>query len=109
MITVFCRHEWCLKHLESSDETVLTQVLDFLRPYYGDLEPTLEDYEIGRWRRVVPIMHQGRFAQVDAYMRSIDPSARVQFAGDLGPIPGVNGALVSGRSAADRICAHPAI
>jgi protoporphyrinogen oxidase len=106
MITVFCRHEWCLEHLEASDETVLSAVFEFLKPYYGDLEPALEDYEIGRWRRVVPIMRQGRFKAIDAYMRSIDPGARVQFAGDLGPIPGVNAALVSGQAAAERICAR---
>lgn len=106
MITVFCRHEWCLEHLEAPDETVLRQVLSFLEPYYGDLSSTLETYEIGRWRQVVPIMRVGRFRQIDAYMRSVDPSARVQFAGDLGPIPGVNAALVSGRAAAQRIAAQ---
>ena len=106
MITVFCRHEWCLEHLDAGDDAILAQVLEFLRPYYGDLEPTLEDYEIGRWPRVVPVMTKGRFKDVDAYMGSIDPVARVQFAGDLGPIPGVNAALVSGKAAAERIAAQ---
>jgi len=77
MITVFCRHEWCLEHLEASDEVVLGEVFKFLEPYYGNLEPTLEDYEIGRWRRVVPIMSKGRFKAVDAYMRSVDPSEAI--------------------------------
>jgi predicted NAD/FAD-dependent oxidoreductase len=36
-------------------------------------------------------------------MRETDPAARVQLAGDIGPIPGVNGALVSGQAAGDRI------
>lgn len=103
MLTVFCRHEWCLDHLEESDDVVLEQVLGFLRPYYGDLTADVEDFEIGRWREVVPIMGKGRFQQVDAYLKSIDPAARVQFAGDLGPIPGINGALVSGQQAGRRI------
>jgi predicted NAD/FAD-dependent oxidoreductase len=107
MITVFCRHEWCLEHLEAPDEVILDQVLAALTPYYGDLGPTLETYEIGRWRRVVPIMKQGRFKAIDAFMRSVDPAARVQFAGDLGPIPGVNAALVSGKAAAERIASRP--
>jgi predicted NAD/FAD-dependent oxidoreductase len=106
MITVFCRHEWCLEHLDAPDDEVLAQVFRFIAPYYGDLQPTLEDYEIGRWRRVVPILRKGRFKEIDAYMRSVDPRARVQFAGDLGPIPGVNAALVSGRAAAERIVAQ---
>jgi hypothetical protein len=36
-------------------------------------------------------------------MRETDPGARVQLAGDIGPIPGINGALVSGQAAGDRI------
>jgi protoporphyrinogen oxidase len=108
MITVFCRHEWCLEHLDAPDDVILDQVLRFLAPYYGDLEPTLEDHEVGRWRRVVPIMRKGRFKQIDAFMRACDPRARVQLAGDLGPIPGVNAALVSGKAAGERIAAHAA-
>jgi protoporphyrinogen oxidase len=103
MITTFCRHEWCLDHLDAPDEKVIDAVLDFVKPYYGDLSSKVEDYEIGRWRDVVPIMHKGRFKAVDRFMRETDPSARIQLAGDIGPIPGINGALVSGQAAGDRI------
>ncbi|ORV54418.1 hypothetical protein AWC05_17610 [Mycobacterium florentinum] len=103
MITMFCRHEWCLDNLDSPDEKVIDAVLGFVKPYYGDLSSKVVDYEIGRWRDVVPIMRKGRFHAVDRFMREIDPAARVQLAGDIGPIPGVNGALVSGQAAGDRI------
>jgi protoporphyrinogen/coproporphyrinogen III oxidase len=108
MLTVFCRHEWCVKHLEASDQQVLDQVLSFVKPYYGDLGATLVDHRIGRWPRVVPLMPKGRFKAIAAYQRAIDPAARVQFAGDLAPIGGVNAALVSGRNAARRIVATAA-
>jgi protoporphyrinogen/coproporphyrinogen III oxidase len=103
MITTFCRHEWCLDNLDTPDEQVIEAVLGFIKPYYGDLTSHVEGFEIGRWRNVVPIMHKGRFKAVDRFMRETDPRARVQLAGDIGPIPGVNGALVSGQSAGDRI------
>ena len=103
MITTFCRHEWCLDNLDSPDEKVIDAVLGFVKPYYGDLSSKVEDYEIGRWRDVVPIMHKGRFKAVDRFMRETDPDARVQLAGDIGAIPGINGALVSGQAAGDRI------
>lgn len=106
MITAFCRHEWCLDHLDTPDEKVLDAVLSFVKPYYGDLSSTIVDYEIGRWRDVVPIMPKGRFKAVDRFMRETDPTARIQLAGDIGPIPGVNGALVSGQAAGDRIAAQ---
>jgi protoporphyrinogen/coproporphyrinogen III oxidase len=103
MITTFCRHEWCLDNLDTPDEKVIDAVLGFVKPYYGDLSAKVEDYEIGRWRDVVPIMRTGRFKAVERFMRATDPSARVQLAGDIGPIPGINGALVSGQAAGDRI------
>jgi len=102
-ITVFCRHEWGVANLENSDDHILEQVLGFIRPYYGDLSNLLEDYEIARWPKVVPIMRQGRFKEIAAYSEARDPRARVQLAGDLEPIGGVNAALVSGQSAARRI------
>jgi protoporphyrinogen oxidase len=107
MITVFCRHEWCLEHLDAPDDVILEKVFRYLAPYYGDLSATLEDHEIGRWRRVVPIMRTGRFRSIDRYMKATDPRGRVQLAGDLGPIPGVNASLVSGRAAAERIASSP--
>jgi len=105
MLTVFCRHEWCLEHLEAPQEEVVEQVLRFIAPYYGDLSSDVEDVEIGRWREVVPIMRKGRFKAVDRFMRTTDPRARVQLAGDIGPIPGINGALVSGTQAGRRLSA----
>jgi len=105
MITVFCRDEWCKANLQTPDEQILSQVLGFIKPYYGDLSGQVEDVMIGRWERVVPIMQAGRFKHVAAYQKSVDPLARVQFAGDLEPIGGVNAALVSGGKAAKRVAA----
>ena len=108
MLTTFCRHEWCLDHLDADEEDILAKVLGFIEPYYGDLSGDVSDYEIGRWREVVPIMRVGRFKEVDEFLRSIDGSARVQFAGDLvSPIPGVNAALVSGLAAGERVASQP--
>lgn len=106
MITTFCSDDWCKANLATPDAEVLDQVLGFLKPYYGDLSGDVEDVMIGRWERVVPIMAPGRFKQVAEYQRSIDPAARVQFAGDLVPIGGVNAALVSGDGAGRRLAAR---
>ena len=105
MITAFCRDEWCKANLHTPDAQVIEQVLGFLKPYYGDLSGDVEDVMIGRWERVVPIMAKGRFKQVAQYQKSVDPKARVQLAGDLEPIGGVNAALVSGDKAGRRIAA----
>ncbi len=105
MITAFCRDEWCKANLETPQAQIVDQVLRFLKPYYGDLSNDIEDVMIGRWARVVPVMAQGRFKQVAQYQKSVNPAARVQFAGDLEPIGGVNAALVSGDKAGRRVAA----
>jgi hypothetical protein len=51
-------------------------------------------------------MGPGRFREVAKYQKTINPHARVQFAGDLDPIGGVNAALVSGHKAAKRVAAQ---
>jgi protoporphyrinogen/coproporphyrinogen III oxidase len=103
MLTVFCSDEWSKANMNASDESVLSDVLGFIEPYYGDLRSEVVDYEIGRWPVVVPKMKQGRFRQIALYEKSIDAASRVQLAGDLDPIGGVNAALVSGKQAAARI------
>jgi protoporphyrinogen/coproporphyrinogen III oxidase len=96
MLTVFCNDAWCKANLDTPDQVVIDQVLGFVKPYYGDLSDQVEDAMIGRWERVVPIMAQGRFKQAARYQAECDPRARVQIAGDLVPMGGVNAALVSG-------------
>jgi protoporphyrinogen oxidase len=105
MLTIFCSDEWSKAHLDTEDEVIVRKALEFLRPYYGDLTNEVVDHEIGRWPVVVPKMKQGRFREIVAYQRSIEAGARVQLAGDLEPIGGVNAALVSGTKAAQRILA----
>ena len=103
MMTIFCSDEWSKGNMETPSEVLLPEVLGMLKPYYGDLTNEVEDFEIARWPVVVPKMKQGRFKEIAVYEKSIDPSAKVQFAGDLDPISGVNAALVSGKQAAARV------
>jgi oxygen-dependent protoporphyrinogen oxidase len=100
MLTTFCRDEWCRENLETPAEDVLKSVLQMIRPYYGDLTDHVADYEVARWPRVVPKIPQGRFKSVVKYQNEIDPNDRVQLAGDIAPMGGVNAALVSGRNTA---------
>lgn len=56
-----------------------------------------------RWHASVPAMQLGRFQRMADYHRNLDRGARVQLAGDFDRIPGLNGALMSGREAAERV------
>jgi oxygen-dependent protoporphyrinogen oxidase len=71
--------------------------------YYGPIESQIEEHAVVRWPESVPTIDRGRFKLIAEFTRRRDPCARVQFASDLDRIPGLNGALVSGQEAADRI------
>jgi len=103
LLTVLLSHEYLQRTLDLSDEEVLEYAIDRARCYYGDVVDTLEEYAVARWPESVPVMDKGRFARIADFQKRLDWTSRVQFASDLDRISGLNGALVSGQEAANRI------
>jgi hypothetical protein len=56
-------------------------------------------------RRVGAGHQQGQIQTIAEYQKTLDGSTRVQLASDLDRIPGLSGALVSGKAAAARVSA----
>ncbi|OBI21409.1 hypothetical protein A5712_15420 [Mycobacterium sp. E2327] len=103
LLTVLLSHEYLERTLNLSDEDVLEYALGRARRYYGDVVDSLEEHAVARWPESVPVMDKGRFARIADFQKRLDWTARVQFASDLDRISGLNGALVSGQEAANRI------
>jgi protoporphyrinogen/coproporphyrinogen III oxidase len=103
LLTVLLSHEYLERTLDLSDEDVLEYAIDRARFYYGDVVDTLEEHAVARWPESVPVMDKGRFARIADFQKRLDWTSRVQFASDLDRISGLNGALVSGQEAANRI------
>lgn len=87
---------------DMDDDHLLEHALERVKYYYGSLPGTLEEHAIKRWPESVPVLDKGRFKIIADFRKKIDHGARVQFASDLDRIPGLNGALVSGKEAAAR-------
>jgi protoporphyrinogen oxidase len=102
-ITIDGRSAWARAHAGEPDQVFIDKALELVRPYYGDLRGEIEEHVVARWDKVVPVMSPGYFKRIAAYERAIDPADRVQFAGDLDPVAGLNAALVSGQKAAARM------
>jgi protoporphyrinogen/coproporphyrinogen III oxidase len=105
MYTLLGSHEYLHRTWDRPDELVLEDALACASRYHGDVSSSLEQHRIVRWEEVVPVVDTGRFGLMARFKERLDPSARVQLASDLDRIPGVNGALVSGWEAADRVAA----
>lgn len=104
-LTIYTTPDWSRRNADADDERVLHDLLQMVRPHYGDLIDDIEAYEISRWDRTGPDSPPGRFREIAAYERSIDPSAPVQLAGDFHTTGGIEQALRSGQAAARRVLA----
>jgi oxygen-dependent protoporphyrinogen oxidase len=96
-------HEWATPRLGLSDDELLEAMLPGLDRVVPGIAGMIEFAEITRWApaalRSEPGMHK-LIAEID---RRIDPGHRVQLAGDYLSIPSVNGSVVSGEVAAQRL------
>jgi protoporphyrinogen/coproporphyrinogen III oxidase len=88
---------------DKDDDYLIDHALDRVAYYYGKVPGTLEQHAVVRWPESVPVIDKGKFKMIAEYKKRIDPTARVQFAGDVDRIPGLNGALVSGKEAGARV------
>jgi oxygen-dependent protoporphyrinogen oxidase len=103
MYTLLGSHEYLHRSWDRSDEEILADAIACASRYHGDVSGQVEQHRIVRWEEVVPVVDTGRFALIARFKERLNPSARVQLASDLDRIPGVNGALVSGIEAAQRV------
>lgn len=96
-------HEWVTPRLELSDEELLEELLPDLDRLVPGITEMIEFFEITRWTpgalRCVPGSHR----RVAELVERLDPSDRVQLAGDYLTIPSINGSVVSGEAAAKRL------
>ena len=105
LLTVLLSHEYLERTDDHTDEQILEYAIDRASQFHGDLSGAVEESLVVRWPESVPALPKGRFAQISRFRQNVDRTARVQFASDLDRIPGLNGALVSGQEAAQRVAA----
>jgi protoporphyrinogen oxidase len=103
LVSMLLSPAYLARNEDRDDAHLLTHSLERVEHYYGKLPGKLEEHAIVRWPESVPTIDKGRFKRIADFRNNIDHTARVQFASDLDRIPGLNGALVSGKEAAARV------
>ncbi|HEY9413878.1 MAG TPA: FAD-dependent oxidoreductase [Pseudonocardia sp.] len=103
LLTVLLSHDYMQRSEGASDDEMLEFAVSRAARHHGDLTQTLEEFAVVRWSEAMPEVDKGRLRQIVDYRHRVDTRARVQFAGDLDRIPGLNGSLVSGIEAAARV------
>ena len=103
LLTVLLSHDYMERNEGASDDDLLEFAASRAAVHHGDLTQTLEEFAVVRWPEAMPVVESGRLRRITDYRRRLDSRARVQFAGDLDRIPGLNGSLASGIEAAARV------
>ncbi|HEX6390119.1 MAG TPA: FAD-dependent oxidoreductase, partial [Solirubrobacteraceae bacterium] len=103
LVGVLLYHEWVTPRLALTDEQLLDELLPDLDHLVPGIAEMIEFFEITRWTpgalRSVPGTHK-LMAEI---VERMDPADRVQLAGDYLSIPSINGSVVSGEAAAQRL------
>jgi oxygen-dependent protoporphyrinogen oxidase len=104
-LSLYFTQEWSADKLGWPDDELSKLAIERMVPHYGALELLIEDAFVSRWPQFVMDPTPGLFSLMDEYQRSLLDTApsRVQIAGDFLPCAGINQALASGASAAERI------
>jgi oxygen-dependent protoporphyrinogen oxidase len=103
VVGVLVYHEWATPRMHLSDEELIEEVLPELERVVPGISETIEFAAVSRWTPGALRTVQGTHRLIAELHDRLDPSARVQLAGDYLGVPSINGSIVSGEAAGDRL------
>jgi oxygen-dependent protoporphyrinogen oxidase len=105
LLGVLLYHEWATPRLGMSDQEFVDAVLRSLEVIEPGISKIVQFSHVTRWIPGALKSTHGTHRQIARLNRLIDPDDRVQLAGDYLGVPSVNGSIVSGDKAAERLSA----
>jgi oxygen-dependent protoporphyrinogen oxidase len=96
-------HEWVTPRMDLSDDELISEVLGDLDRVVPGIADDVEFAQITRWAPAALLGDPGTHKLIAEVDRLIDPTDRVQLAGDFLSIPSIEGSIVTGEAAARRL------
>jgi len=100
LVTSYWMDEWSKAHADLSDGELLEKALPAVERFIPGLSDSVEFNHIQRWEKGWVRTTAGTYHSMAEMTRRMNPSERVQLAGDFLTIPGTNGSSSSGDRAA---------
>lgn len=91
---------------DRSDEAIGQRTLETLLKVFPELRDQIEFIEVTRWNHALPHTRVGSYRQIGEFNAQLDPTARLQFAGDYLSAAGQNTAVEFGNRAAANLLKH---
>jgi oxygen-dependent protoporphyrinogen oxidase len=103
VVGVLLYHEWVTPRMQLSDDELISEVLGDLDKVVPGIANELEFAQITRWQPAALLGDPGTHKLIAEVDRLIDRDERVQLAGDFLSIPSIEGSIVTGEAAAQRL------
>jgi oxygen-dependent protoporphyrinogen oxidase len=103
IVGVLLYHEWVTPRMELSDDELISEVLGDLDRVVPGIADDVEFAQITRWAPAALLGDPGTHKLIAEVDRLIDPTDRIQLAGDFLSIPSIEGSIVTGEAAARRL------
>ncbi len=103
MITTFWMRDWSRRRWDQDDAVLAREAVDAARKVLPTLGDEVEMTSVRRWDPCVSVRPPGGYRALREFTRGLDPSSRIQLAGDYFTSISTNGSLCTGESAAARV------
>jgi len=103
LVCALLYHEWCEDNAALSDDEVVERVLPHVERVLPGITGAIRFTQVNRWRPATLRSVPGMYRLIDQVQSRLDSTHRVQVAGDFLGVPGINGSVLTGQSAARRL------
>jgi oxygen-dependent protoporphyrinogen oxidase len=106
VLTAFWMEAWSRDHWHDSDEAVVAATVERINRLLPGWADGVEASAVARWDPSLVVATPGTYRRLGDFTRRVDPTTRIQLAGDYLSQSSVNASVAAGRQAADRIASH---
>ena len=92
-----------VQHRDASDEFIRDETFKAVCKAFPELEGSADFFDIKRWKHAIPWTKIGSYKEIGRFNAALDPTARVQFAGDYMSSTGQHTAVKFGTQAANNL------
>ncbi|MDT7685172.1 MAG: protoporphyrinogen/coproporphyrinogen oxidase [Pseudonocardiales bacterium] len=103
LLSSYWLHEWSVAGRDRGDDELIAEMLPSVAKIVPDLEDNLAFAHLARWDPAVVRSYPGWYSHVARFSARLDPTERVQLAGDYLSASSTNACAVSGELAAKRV------
>jgi len=103
LLSSYWLHEWSVAGRDRGDDELIAEMLPSVAKIVPDIEDNLAFAHLARWDPAVVRSYPGWYSHVARFSARLDPTERVQLAGDYLSASSTNACAVSGELAAKRV------